>query len=55
VPGHETRELLLDTDQADTGGQGRVARAQDYPVREDGVMEMSAPSRSGLVFGKKPS
>jgi 1,4-alpha-glucan branching enzyme len=54
VPGLETREVVLDTDQADTGGHGRVDHAFDYPVAEDGVMKIYSPSRSGLVFAKKP-
>ncbi len=53
VPGHETRELVLDTDQANTGGHGRVDHASDYPVTEDGMMKIYSPSRSGVVFTKK--
>lgn len=53
VPGLETRELVLDTDQADTGGHGRVDHAFDYPVAEDCMMRIYSPSRSGLVFAKK--
>ncbi len=52
VPGHETRKLVLDTDQPDTGGHGRVDHFFDYPVAEDGVMKIYSPSRSGLVFAK---
>ncbi len=52
VPGLETRQLVLDSDQADTGGHGRVDHAFDYPVAADGVMKIYSPSRSGLVFGK---
>ena len=54
APGHETRELVLDTDQAATGGHGRVDHAFDYPVAQDGVMKIYSPSRSGVVFAKKP-
>jgi 1,4-alpha-glucan branching enzyme len=54
APGLETRELVLDSDQADTGGHGRVDHAFDYPVGDDGVMKIYSPSRSGLVFAKKP-
>ncbi len=53
VPGLETRELILDTDQADTGGHGRVDHSFDYPVSADGMMKIYTPSRSGLVFAKK--
>ena len=53
VPGLETRELILDTDQADTGGHGRVDHAFDYPVSTDNVMQIYTPSRSGLVYAKK--
>lgn len=52
VPGHETRKLVLDTDQPDTGGHGRVDHVFDYPVAEDGVMKIYSPSRSGLVFAR---
>ncbi len=53
VPGLESRELVLDTDQADTGGHGRVDHASDYPVSEHGVMQIYTPARSGLVYAKK--
>jgi 1,4-alpha-glucan branching enzyme len=53
VPGLETRELVLDTDQLDTGGHGRVDHAFDYPVTADSVMQIYTPSRSGLVYAKK--
>lgn len=53
VPGLETRELVLDSDRAATGGHGRVDPAFDYPVDADGVMRVYAPSRSGLVYAKK--
>ena len=55
VPGLETRSIVLDTDQVDTGGQGRVDHACDYPVGSDGVMKIYSPSRSGLVFAKAGS
>jgi 1,4-alpha-glucan branching enzyme len=54
VPGLETRELVFDTDQPTTGGHGRVDHAFDYPVAADGVMKIYTPSRSGLVYSKKP-
>ena len=53
VPGLETRELVLDTDAANTGGHGRVDHSFDYPVDEHGVMRIYTPSRSGLVFAKR--
>ena len=53
VPGLETRELILDTDLATTGGHGRVDPSFDYPVDTDGVMKIYTPSRSGLVFAKR--
>jgi 1,4-alpha-glucan branching enzyme len=53
VPGLETRELMLDSDQADTGGHGRIDHAFDYPVTEHGVMQIYTPSRTGLVYAKK--
>jgi 1,4-alpha-glucan branching enzyme len=53
VPGLETRELVLDTDQLDTGGHGRVDHSFDYPVNENGQMQIYTPSRSGLVYAKK--
>jgi hypothetical protein len=49
----ETRELILDTDLALTGGHGRVDHAFDYPVNADGMMQIYTPSRSGLVYAKK--
>ena len=54
VSGFETRELILDTDLAGTGGHGRVDHSFDYPVDADGVMRVYTPSRSGLVFAKIP-
>jgi 1,4-alpha-glucan branching enzyme len=53
VPGVETRELILDTDLAETGGHGRVDHAFDYPINEQGQMLVYTPSRCGLVFAKK--
>ncbi len=53
VPGLETRELIFDTDQPQTGGHGRIDHAFDYPVSSDGLMKIYSPSRSGLVFAKK--
>ncbi|GAA5123691.1 alpha amylase C-terminal domain-containing protein [Luteolibacter yonseiensis] len=53
VPGLETRELVLDTDQADAGGHGRVDHSFDYPVNGDGQMLVYTPSRSGLVYARK--
>ena len=52
VDGHETRELVLDTDNADFGGHGRVDYAFHYPVDAEGMMKVYSPSRSGLVFAK---
>lgn len=53
VPGHETRQLILDSDQAATGGHGRVDPTSLYPVSGEGVMQIYTPSRTGLVFAKK--
>ena len=53
VPGFETRKLILDTDQPDTGGHGRVDYSATYPVSTDGMMQIYSPSRSGLVYAKK--
>jgi 1,4-alpha-glucan branching enzyme len=53
VSSFETRELILDTDLAETGGHGRVDHSFNYPVDADGVMRVYTPSRSGLVFAKK--
>ena len=53
VPGLETRELVLDSDQPDTGGHGRIDHAFDYPVSEQAVMQIYTPSRTGLVYAKK--
>jgi hypothetical protein len=33
-------------------GHGRVDHSFQYPVENDGVMKIYAPSRTGLVFGK---
>jgi len=51
--GLETRELVMDTDAAESGGHGRVDHAFDYPVSADGKMQVYTPSRTGLVFAKK--
>ncbi len=53
VQGKETRELALDSDQADFGGHGRIDHSSDYPVAEDGMMKIYIPSRTGLVFRRK--
>jgi 1,4-alpha-glucan branching enzyme len=53
VPGLETRELILDTDQLDTGGHGRVDHTFDYPVNAESVMQVYTPARTGLVYAKK--
>ena len=53
VPGFETRKLILNTDQADTGGHSRVDHTAIYPVSTDGMMQIYSPSRSGLVYAKK--
>ena len=53
VPSLEPRKLILDTDQADTGGHDRVDHTLDYPVATDGIMQIYTPSRSGLVYAKK--
>ncbi|MES2476919.1 MAG: alpha-amylase family glycosyl hydrolase [Verrucomicrobiota bacterium] len=53
VPSPHTRELVLDTDIAATGGHARVDHAFDYPVEDDHVMKIYTPSRSGLVFARK--
>jgi 1,4-alpha-glucan branching enzyme len=52
VPGHETRELILDTDSAASGGLGRIDYSFHYPVDAEGVMKVYSPSRSGQVFAK---
>ena len=52
VPGLEARKLILDTDQADTGGHARVDHSSNYPVSADGTMQIYSPSRSGLVYAK---
>jgi 1,4-alpha-glucan branching enzyme len=33
-----------------TGGHGRVDHTCDYPVSEEGIMQIYTPSRSGLVY-----
>jgi hypothetical protein len=53
VQGPETRELVLDTDLSETGGYGRVDHRFDYPVSNEGVMQVYTPSRTGLVYAKK--
>jgi len=53
VAGTETREIVLDSDVTETGGQGRVDHDFDYPVSAGEVMRIYTPSRSGLVFAKK--
>jgi 1,4-alpha-glucan branching enzyme len=53
VPGHETRQLVFDSDQATTGGHARVDPTSLYPVSGEGVMQIYTPSRTGLVFAKK--
>ena len=52
VPGHETRQLVLDTDDIDFGGHGRVDPSHHYPVDAEGIMKIYSPSRCGLVFAK---
>jgi 1,4-alpha-glucan branching enzyme len=50
VPKQGTRRLVLDTDRVTTGGHGRVDHTCDYPVSEEGIMQIYTPSRSGLVY-----
>jgi 1,4-alpha-glucan branching enzyme len=50
VPKLGTHKLVLDTDHVTTGGHGRVDHACDYPVSEEGMMQIYTPSRSGLVY-----
>jgi 1,4-alpha-glucan branching enzyme len=52
VPDMEARELILDTDDLESGGHGRVDPKVHYPVDSDGMMKLYSPSRTGLVFGK---
>ncbi|MBK1883717.1 alpha amylase C-terminal domain-containing protein [Luteolibacter pohnpeiensis] len=52
VPGMETRRIVLDTDQPQFGGHGRIDADSEYPVQADGIMQIYSPSRSGLVFAK---
>jgi 1,4-alpha-glucan branching enzyme len=53
VPDQAVRTVVLDTDDRDFGGHGRVAASGDYPVTEAGIMNLYTPSRTGLVFAKK--
>jgi 1,4-alpha-glucan branching enzyme len=53
VPGSETRELVLDSDHPSFGGHGRIDPSALYPVDEEGLMKIYAPSRTGLIFRKK--
>ncbi len=53
VPSPDTRELVLDTDIAATGGHARVDPSSDYPVDGGHVMKIYSPSRTGLVFARK--
>jgi 1,4-alpha-glucan branching enzyme len=48
------RMVVLDTDDKVFGGHGRVDPACEYPVTENSVMKLYTPSRTGLVFAKKP-
>lgn len=52
VPDADTRELLLDTDDIDFGGHGRVDPSAHYPVDQDGIMKIYSPSRSAQVFAR---
>ena len=52
VPGFQTRNLILDTDQADTGGHGRVDHSFNYPVDSNSIMRIYTPSRTGLVYNR---
>jgi 1,4-alpha-glucan branching enzyme len=52
VPGRETRELALDTDDIDFGGHGRIDPGAHYPVDDDGIMKIYSPARSAQVFAK---
>jgi 1,4-alpha-glucan branching enzyme len=50
VPDGETRELVLDADDIDFGGHGRIDPAAHYPVDQDGIMKIYSPARSAQVF-----
>ncbi len=54
APGAGIWRLVLDTDDIDIGGHGRIDPAVRYPVDEDGIMRIYSPSRSGQVFARIP-
>ncbi len=49
----ETHKLLLDSDSQRFGGHGRIDPASDYPIDEEGQMEIYTTSRTALVFGTR--
>jgi 1,4-alpha-glucan branching enzyme len=49
VPG--PLRLILDSDAAQFGGHARADASITYPVSEDGMLSIYAPSRTALVFG----
>jgi len=44
--------VVLDTDAAEFGGQGRIDRTIAYPVDEEGKLSVYTPARTALVFAK---
>lgn len=60
VPGYEFPageggfyRLALDTDDPESGGQGRVDKSIDYPVSSEGKLAVYTPARTALVFAPK--
>ena len=43
--------LILDSDAAQFGGHARTDASITYPVSEDGMLSIYAPSRTALVYG----
>jgi len=52
MPDAETREVVLDTDAPEYGGQGRVDPTVHYPVDAQGMMKVYSPARSAQVFAR---
>ncbi len=53
APGPGTYRILLDSDDPDFGGFGRVDTGMDYENQNDGRLSIYLPNRTALVMGKK--
>ncbi|MFZ9936314.1 MAG: alpha amylase C-terminal domain-containing protein [Luteolibacter sp.] len=52
APATGSWRIVLDTDDIDYGGHGRIDPAVHYPVDAEGIMKIYSPARSAQVFAR---